>query len=287
MQDKVAIITGASRGIGFEISKDFLKNGFNISICSRNNKDLISAKKRLEKFNKKKKKILIKKVDVSKKADVKKFISFTYKNYKKIDVLVNNAGVYGPMGRIDKINVDKWKSALDTNLLGSFYLIYYALPILKKNKRSKVIQLSGGGATKPTPYINCYGASKAGVVRFVESISIELKKFKIDINSVAPGAINTSMLNDVIKSGPNVVGKKIYENALKQKKDGGASVKNCLELISFLASKKSNGITGRLISAIWDNWKELPKIKKKLINKDVYTLRRMIGKHVGLNKLDL
>ena len=283
MLNKVAIITGASRGIGFEISKQFLIDGINISICSRNKKNLIKAKKQLDKFNIKKKIIITNQIDVSIESQVKKLVKKTYKKFKQIDIIVNNAGVYGPMGPIEKINKLKWKNALNINLLGAFYLLFHGIPILKKNNYSKFIQLSGGGATNPTPFINSYGASKAAVVRLMESISIEVKKYKIDINSVAPGPINTQMLDEVIKSGPKIVGKKVFQKALKQKKNGGTAYKPCMELISFLASDKSNGITGKLISALWDNWKIWPKHLKKVSNKDAYALRRMVGKSVGFS----
>ena len=283
MQNKVAVITGASRGIGFEISKQFLIDGFNISICSRNKSNLIKAEKKLQKFNKKKKNIFINKIDISYEAQVKKLIDQTFKKFKRIDVIVNNAGVYGPMGPIEKINLYKWKKALNVNLLGALYLLTYGIPILKKKKYSKFIQLSGGGATNPTPFINSYGASKAAVVRLMETISFEVKKYKIDINSVAPGPINTQMLDEVIQSGPKIVGKEVFQKALKQKKNGGVTFRPCIELISFLASYKSNGITGKLISALWDNWKKWPKNLNKISDKDVYTLRRIVGKNVGFS----
>jgi NAD(P)-dependent dehydrogenase (short-subunit alcohol dehydrogenase family) len=281
MLGKVAIISGASRGIGFEISKRFLLDGINISICSRNKKCLVKAKKELEKFNIKKKIILISKTDISNKADVQKLIKKTFKKFKKINIIVNNAGVYGPKGYIETINISNWEKAISINLMGALYLSYYGIPILKKNKYSKIIQLSGGGATNPTPYISSYGASKAAVVRLMETISIEVKKFKIDVNSVAPGPINTRMLDEILQSGSKIVGKEIYRKALKQNKEGGSSIKPCLELISFLASNRSNGITGKLISALWDNWSKWPKHLKKLSNKDVYTLRRTVGRSAG------
>ena len=117
----------------------------------------------------------------------------------------------------------------------------------------------------------------------METISFEVKKYKIDINSVAPGPINTQMLDEVIQSGPKIVGKEVFQKALKQKKNGGVTFRPCIELISFLASYKSNGITGKLISALWDNWKKWPKNLNKISDKDVYTLRRIVGKNVGFS----
>ena len=125
--------------------------------------------------------------------------------------------------------------------------------------------------------------SKAGIVRFVENLSEEIKKFNIDINAVAPGPLNTGMLEEILKAGPNKVGKKFYNKSLIQKRTGGTPFNIVCELILFLASKESDGITGKLISALWDNWKNWPNYKKKLRDTDLYTLRRITGKDRGLN----
>ena len=125
--------------------------------------------------------------------------------------------------------------------------------------------------------------SKAGIVRFVENLSEEIKKFNIDINAVAPGPLNTGMLEEILKAGPNKVGKNFYNKSLIQKRTGGTPFNIVCELILFLASKESDGITGKLISALWDNWKNWPSYKKKLRDTDLYTLRRITGKDRGLN----
>jgi NAD(P)-dependent dehydrogenase (short-subunit alcohol dehydrogenase family) len=284
--NKVAIITGASEGLGYEIAKRFISEGASLTICSRNKKNLEIAKYNLTKTLGINQKILSIPGDVSKKSDAKKIVNLTIRNFRKCHILVNNAGIYGPKGEVDKIDWKKWKKAIDINFFGSVLMCINIIKYFKKKKYGKIIQLSGGGATNPLPNLSAYAVSKTAIVRFIETLALEVRKFKIDVNSIAPGALNTKMLDEVIKSGPNKVGIDFYKRALKQKSTGGNSFKYGVDLALFLASSKSDGISGKLISAIWDNWKEWPKYIKKLSKSDVYTLRRIIGRERDFSRGD-
>ena len=157
------------------------------------------------------------------------------------------------------------------------------IPFFKKKNRGKIIQLSGGGVAGPLPRISGYAISKIGVVRFIETLSEEVKKYKINVNTVAPGAINTNMLQELLDSGPKKIGTYYYKKALIQKNKGGTSYKKACDLILFLGSKFSNGIKGKLIHALWDDWKVLPKYIKILKNSDLYTLKRINPMDRGFN----
>lgn len=279
---KVVIITGASKGIGFEISKKYLENGANLVICSRNLKRIQNAYKKLNLLKKKNQKIYCLKVNVSSTKEIKKLVKFTITKFGKIDILVNNAGIYGPKGLIENINWREWVKTIRTNLFGSIFLCKEVLPHLKKRNRGKIIQLSGGGAAAPLPRISSYAVSKVGIVRFIETLSHELKGFNIDVNSVAPGTINTDMLEEILDAGPKVVGKDAYKKSLLQKKSGGSSMESACELILFLGSEYSNGISGKLVSAIWDDWINWPKYKRYLSKSDLFTLRRIIPRDRGV-----
>ncbi|EKD71378.1 MAG: dehydrogenase [uncultured bacterium] len=147
---------------------------------------------------------------------------------------------------------------------------------MKKNRHGKIIILSGGGATKPMPNLSAYAASKAGVVRFAETLAEEVSNFNIDVNSVAPGALNTRLLQEILEAGPEKVGQDFYHASLKQQQSGGTSLDVGAKLCVFLASKESDGITGRLLSAVWDPWQKLPTMIDELKKSDIYTLRRIV-----------
>ncbi len=285
-EGKNILISGGSTGLGFELVKYFLSKGANVAVCARNKKRLSIAISDILKNRLKNQKIFLYKVDVSQERDVKRMYNSISKKMKSIDVLISNAGVYGPKGSFEKISWSEWKEAFNINFFGSAYLIKNFIKLLKKNKNSKIIQLSGGGATSPMPNLSSYAASKAAIVRFSETISQEISKYNIDYNCVAPGALNTKMLDEIIKAGPKKVGSDYYKKSLIQKKTGGNSLENAIKLISFLASKKSRNITGKLISAQWDNWNKFKKNLKKIKNSDVFTIRRIVGRERNLKILD-
>ena len=281
LKNKVSLVTGASKGLGYEISKNLLKSGSNLMICSRNHIQLKKAYLKLNKIKSRNQKIYYLATDISSSVEVKKLVKLTLDKFKKIDILVNNAGIYGPMGNIEKTNWNKWVRAIEINMLGSVLLCREVIPGFKKNNKGKIIQLSGGGAASPLPLISSYAVSKAGIVRFIENLSEEVKNYNIDINAVAPGPLNTDMLKEVLKAGQNKVGKKFYNKSLEQKKSGGTPFNKVCDLILFLSSKHSDGIKGKLISALWDDWKNWINYKNLLKNSDAYTLRRVIGNDRG------
>lgn len=200
-----------------------------------------------------------------------------------VDILVANAGVYGPKGRIDEVDWAEWVEAVRINLLGTVYCCRTFLPLLRAASHGKVLILSGGGATKPLPFLSAYAASKAAVVRFGETLAEEVRAFGIDVNMIAPGALNTRLLDEVLEAGPEKVGQAFYQAAVKQRDCGGTPLERGAELCVFLASDAAAGVTGRLFSAQWDPWQRLEKFKDDLNRSDVYTLRRIGPAERGMN----
>ena len=276
-RNKVTIITGASQGLGFEIAKSFAKLGSNLVICARNQCLLKKSLKKLKTYIGNKQKIIAFKADISNQRDTFRLVKKTLKEFKKIDVLINNAGVLGPKGKVEEISWKKWIRATEINLFGSVLMCRAVLPYFKKVKRGKIIQLSGAGALNPMPMFSAYAASKAAIVRFSDTLAEEVKKYNIQVNSVAAGAINTKMLKEIIRAGPKKVGSDFYKKIIFQKKTDGLPFKVVTELVIFLSSSKSKGITGKIISPKRDNWKNWSKNMNKIISSDVYTLRRIKG----------
>ncbi len=281
---KTFLITGANQGLGFEIAKYFAKKGASLILCARNKKKLNIVKKILTNLTKKNK-IFIYSLDISKDKKVDNFFNKILKK-NKIDIFVSNAGIYGPKGNSEELSWKEWKKTLNINLFGTIYMINKMVKYFKKNNGGKIIQIAGGGAASSFPFFSPYAVSKSGLVRFVENISQENKNKNIFINAVAPGPINTRLLDEVLKAGPKKVGKKFYEKSKKQKKNGGTDILKIIELIEFLSHKKSDGISGKLISVLWDNWKNFHKKINILKKSDIGTLRRITGKERNLNFFD-
>lgn len=224
LQGRKAFITGGSRGIGLEIAKAFRQSGCSVSICARNTSEVEFAGQYLCSIAANDQKIHWITADVTDEKMINCAIRKAVEYLGGIEVLVNNAGVYGPFGFIEDVSWDEWWQALEINLKGSVLPVRAILPLMKQQNYGKIIQLSGGGATAPMPRISAYAASKAAVVRFVETISEECVDNKIDINAIAPGAINTRLLDEILDAGKDKVGEEFYRRAKMQKKKAASQL---------------------------------------------------------------
>jgi len=278
LEGRGAIITGASQGFGFAVARAFVSEGASVVLCARNGEALELARAELAAQATPEQIVAAQTADVSQPADVEKCFVFAQRILPRLHILVNNAGVYGPKGPIETVDWEEWVKAVQINLFGSVLMSRAVLPHFKQHGYGKIVQLSGGGATNPLPYISAYATSKTAVVRFVETVAEEVRGDHIDVNAIAPGALNTRLLDEVLAAGPGKVGQAFYDRAVKQKAQGGAPLEKGADLAVFLGSAGSDGITGKLISAVWDPWETLPSHLSDLQQTDVYTLRRIVPK---------
>jgi 3-oxoacyl-[acyl-carrier protein] reductase len=184
---------------------------------------------------------------------------------------------------VESVDWTEWVRAIEINLNGSVLMVRALLPHFKQHHYGKIVQLSGGGATNPLPRFSAYAASKAAVVRFAESLALEVEPFGIDVNAIAPGALNTRMMEQLLAAGPETVGPAFYERMKKIADEGGTPLERGAALAVFLASAASDGITGRLLSAVWDPWSDLPARRDELKRTDIYTLRRITPADRGVD----
>ena len=280
---RFAVITGASQGLGEEIAKQFVAEGASVLICARSEAAVQAIGQQLAVAAHDGQKVLARSADVAKRDDVDRLVVEALDAFKRIDILVNNAGVYGPIGPTHEIDWDAWVDAINVNLVGLVYACRAVTPVMIRQRFGKIINLSGGGATNPLPRMTSYAASKAAVVRFTESLALDLKTYSIDVNAIAPGALDTRLLDQVLDAGPDMAGADFHERMIKIKQQGGTPLSVGAQLAVYLASDASNGITGRLIAAAWDKWTTLHERANDLDASDIYTLRRIVpadrGRH--------
>lgn len=194
-----------------------------------------------------------------------------------LDALVTCAGIHGSVGRTLTAEPSAWLDTVQTNLGGTAQVLQCFHPLLTQaSRRAKVVCFSGGGATQARANFSAYGVAKTAVVRLVETIALEEQGQPLDINAVAPGAINTRLTDEVIALGPDVVGAAEHQAALRQKATGGASLDRALGLVEWLLSPASDGISGCLFSAPWDPWPLSPQAAAALTKSDHYKLRRVV-----------
>jgi len=280
---RAALITGGNRGLGLEIASAFVEAGASVMITARDDALLQAAATDLRNRAGPGQAVSWRAADVSDEAAMKEVVAAAVRDLGGLHVLVNNAGVYGPFGTIETVDWQAWVDSIVINLFGSVIPIRTVLRDSSNSATAKIIQLSGGGATNPLPRISGYAASKAAIVRLAETVAEECRGFGIDVNAIAPGALNTRLLDEVLAAGPEQVGETFYARAIKQKEDGGVPLERGAELALFLASAVSDGITGKLISALWDDWQVWPQYRAELAKSDAYTLRRITGRDRGLD----
>lgn len=281
LNGKIAIITGANQGLGLEIAKIYVIAGANVMLCARDAVLLQEVQFTLNQLAMPNQRIAAQACDVSVETDVKSLVDETIKTFGGYHILVNNAGIYGPKGESESTDWADWVKTIEVNLFGSILMCRASLAHFKAQAYGKIIQLSGGGATNPLPMLSAYAASKAAIVRFAETLAEEVRGTGIDVNAIAPGALNTRLLEEILEAGPEKVGTEFYERSLKQKESGGTPLSKAADLALFLASAASDGITGKLISAVWDNWETWPSHIDDLAENDIYTLRRIAGRDRG------
>lgn len=269
LDNKTAIVTGGARGIGKEVAKLLVKEGANVVIVARTESEVNDTVRELGED-----KVIGIRADVSQRKDAQKIVAETLSKFKTVDILVNVAGVQAPIGPFYKNEMEEWVRNLEINLLGTVFMCREVLSVMLKNKNGSIVNFSGGGAASLRPNFSAYSVSKAGVVRFTEILADELRNLGIRVNAVAPGAVNTKMTEEIKEAG-DLAGKEADEAKERLEKNGD-DARLAAELILFLVSDKSGSLTGRLISAKWDNWQEWSdKDIQKIMAEDKYTLRRI------------
>jgi NAD(P)-dependent dehydrogenase (short-subunit alcohol dehydrogenase family) len=281
LKGKNAIVTGCI-GLGRAIAEEFLSQGAGVYLCARSEESVAAAVAELGRaFGGGM--VAGSACDVSSEEAVLKMYQDAVHALGPVDVLVNNAGVYGPFGPAESVDLDEWRRAMEINILGTLLPCRAVIPDFKRRGSGKIICISGGGATTPMPNVSAYAASKAGAVRLMETLSEELKEFNIQVNGVAPGALKTRMMDQVLAAGEAAVGKEFFEK--NKRWAGGEATPLALgaRLCAWLASGDSGKLTGRLFSAQWDPWEDgtLERQSDDILQSDIYTLRRITPKDRG------
>lgn len=276
LKDKKAVIMGGSRGIGKAIAEAYLKSGASVLLVARNADELAAVKNELSGFGE----VHTAVGDVSHVEDMERIAREVKEIFGTVDILVNAAGVYGPIGPIVEVDPDEWLDAIKINLFGTFLSVHYFGALMKSAGSGSIINFVGGGEGA-YPNFSSYVSAKGGIARFTETAAQELKEHSVRVNAIAPGAVNTKFLEDLIAAGPEKAGQANYEKALKQKESGGISPEDAAWLCVFLGSDASRELTGRIFSAVWDAYDDLPAHAGEIAASDVYTMRRIQPKDRG------
>jgi 3-oxoacyl-[acyl-carrier protein] reductase len=265
---QTVLITGGTRGIGHVFTTRFLEAGYRVVACARS-ADSISRAQALAAAAGDRLRLV--QADVSQEEEVRALLAQTTADFGGVDVLVNNAGIIGPIGPSQENDTAAWLGAFQTNIIGPFLTCKHCVPRMLAAGFGRIINLSGGGATSPTLRFSAYSASKAALVRFTETLALELRDANVTVNAIAPGFICTEIHEQTWAAGPKAAG--VFYGKSRQKwASGGDDPSRAAALALFLASPDCR-LTGRLISAIYDPWetfRDAPPTDDSL-----YTLRRI------------
>lgn len=274
-----ALVTGASRGLGRAIAWSMRRAGANLLLTARSTEALAELRAKLLEESRDGE-VHVHVADLRDPAAPFAIVDEAHRRWPKLDVLVNNAAMQGPIGKSWENDWEQWKAAIDVDLLAPVALCRLCVPWMRETGGGAILNLSGGGATGPRPNFSAYATAKAGLVRFSETLAAETAGDGIRVNCIAPGAMNTAMLEAVLASGPDRAGAE-YRKAEEQARTGGTSPEVAAALCVFLASEAARGVSGKLISAVWDPWRSLGERQEELRNSDIYTLRRIVPEDRG------
>jgi NAD(P)-dependent dehydrogenase (short-subunit alcohol dehydrogenase family) len=276
------VLTGSSTGIGRALAERLIARGDSVWGIARSDQSdfVVQSQGRFQSAR----------CDVAQWADVERAAEAVAAAWPHVDALITAAAIQGEVGRTLVADPTRWSATVRANLDGTFFAIRaFANLLSRRPGRAKIVCFSGGGATKARARFSAYGVAKTAVVRLVETIAEEEREHALDINAIAPGAIDTRLTDEVLALGPAVVGEAEFAAAKKTKESGApsassakpASLDKALGLVEWLLSSASDGISGRLLAAPWDPWPSLDQHARELASSDIYTLRRIVPEDRG------
>ena len=261
------LVTGAGRGIGKRLAIGFATAGARVGLLARSKAELDLADLEIEHAGGTALRI---RADVTDFEQMQAAVDRMRVQYGGVHVLICAAAVQGPIGPLIENTLKGWSETIHTNLVGVMNAIRAVLPDMIERRSGKIIVMSGGGASSARPNFSAYAASKAAVVRLVETVAEEVRDHNVQINCMSPGGTYTHMTDEILRAGERA-GWKESEDAVEIRQTGGIAPERQIQLAIFLASEQSNHISGKLIH-VNDDWK---KLKNENIHPEIYTLRRV------------
>jgi NAD(P)-dependent dehydrogenase (short-subunit alcohol dehydrogenase family) len=268
MNGKTVLITGAGRGIGKRLALGFAQAGARVALLARSQAELDLAKLEIEQAGGAAMRI---RADVRDLDHLNAAVDRIRAAYGPVDVLIGAAGVQGPIGPLWRTKPKAWSEAIEVNLIGTVNSCRAVLPSMIERRSGKIILLGGPGSGYTRPYFTAYAASKAAIVRFVECCADEVRDHNVQVNCMAPGPAYSSMTDEILHAGEDLAGAREIEAAQRVRVTGGEATEKQVQLALFLASGRSNHISGKLIH-VSDDWRRLEQENMK---PELYTLRRV------------
>jgi len=268
LQGKSILITGAGRGIGKRMALGLAEAGARVGLLARSQSELDLAKLEIEQAGGN---ALRLRADVRDLEQMMAAADRMRAVFGGLDVLIAAAGVLGSIGPLLGTKPKSWIETIDVNLLGAINSVRAALPAMVEQRSGKILLIACGGAGHPRQNFSVYAATKAAITRFAECVAEEVRDSNVQINCLAPGRSYTHMTDEILHAGEEKAGSKEIGEAQEVRVTGGTPAEKQIQLVAFLASARSNHISGKLIHAT-DDWK---RFEKENMKPELFTLRRV------------
>jgi 3-oxoacyl-[acyl-carrier protein] reductase len=268
IRGKSVLITGAGRGIGKRLAMGFAQAGARVGLLARSQAELDLAKLEIEQAGGNALRI---RADVRDLEQMQAAADRVRAVFGGLDVMIAAAGVQGPIGPFLSTRAKAWNETIETNLIGTVNSCRAVLPGMVEKRSGKLILIAGGGSGHARPNFSAYAASKAGMARFVECLAAEVLDHNVQVNSMAPGGAYTHMTDEILNAGEERAGRREIEDAEQVRVTGGVEPQKQILLALFLASERSNHITGKLIH-VNDDWR---RFEQENMKPELFTLRRV------------
>ena len=268
MRNKTVLITGSGRGIGKRLALGFARAGARVGLLARSQAEIDLAKLEIEQAGGNALRI---RADVRDLEQMSAAVDRVRAVFGNLDILIAAAGVQGPVGPFLSNKVKAWNETIEINLLGAVNACRVILPQMIERRSGKIILIVGGGSSQPRPNFSAYAASKAALVCFAECLALEVSDHNVQVNSISPGDAYTHMTDEILHAGEDRAGPKEFAGAQETRLTGGVAAEKQIQLALFLASERSNHISGKLLH-VHDDWRRFERDNMK---PEVYTLRRV------------
>ncbi len=272
LEGQTALITGAGRGIGRAIAVAFATEGATVALAARSAGELEETAQLVRDAGAEANTMM---ADVTEEYQVQAMVDRALARYSTIDILVNSAGIAGPVGPLLENDVGQWVRTVQVNLIGTYLCCRYVLPVMLSQNRGRIVNLSGAGATNAWRDMSAYCSSKAAVVRLTETLALELEGSNVRVNVLGPGSVHTRMWDEILEAGTAAGNLDLQERGQMVTTGGGASIDRAAELAVYLASEESGDLNGRLISATSEDFPFAPETLRQIKDSEAFLIRRV------------
>ena len=269
LEGRVALVTGGGRGIGRTIALAYAAEGAKLTLAARTSAELReTADIIMGRYGTEVHTVV---ADVSSRRQVDNIVDSALERYGSIDVLVNNAGNLGPVGRLWENDPDEWERTIAIHVFGTYYGCRAVIPHMLERGCGRIVNMSGVGG----PNVIAYDVAKTGIANLTENLALELADTAITVNAISPGSIHTRMWEETRDMALKIGDAAMYQQGVEVTSGKGASIERAAQLAVFLGSDSCGKLSGRLVRASTDRFEDFPSQTDRIVSSEALLMRRV------------